>query len=121
MSDDAALQILKRAREIISRPTRWTKFKYFTNTRNPGQAYRDLGTAGSDSNCAFCATGALMAARAQLHRVYPEESFALKLLTRALPPTFSSVVQFNDADSVMHPDVLQLFDRAIAEREEGRG
>jgi len=97
------LEILKAARELISAPERWTRDQFSRN---------EAGFAidpESEKACCFCAVGALI-------KVSDNDIFlrhqAKDFLAEHLPVGYASIPAFNDSHT--HPEVVALFDAAIA-------
>lgn len=98
------LEVLRKARELISDPARWTQ----------GEIARDTDgvTVHADHRLAvcWCAIGAVKHAAQHMgvHDVYK----VFDALDQTAPGGL--VVQFNDDPATTHDDVLAMFDRAIA-------
>lgn len=95
-------RLLRRARQLISRPDRWTRK---TMARNP-RTGRAVGTYSRLAG-QWCALGAL-------HRFHPEEALicdAVSELRKGGVPDDHSLGSFNDSHT--HQEVLDLFDSAI--------
>lgn len=105
----AAADLLRRARERIATPERWTKGAF---ARDPADGY-DRGDRGAlDPDSCLCANGSLFAAHGD---VGPPPYGVSQTLTRAARGRgFETVSKFNDAPETTHADVMALFDDAIA-------
>jgi hypothetical protein len=98
------LEILKAARELISVPERWTQHEYARDFHgNPVSALSPLAVC-------WCLNGALQRVKTE-----PGPSYATKALREVLGKYGPNPSEFNDTQN--HPDVLALFDRAIAKLE----
>lgn len=103
------LKVLKKAREILSDPARWTKKTY---------ARTDDGTPVLVSDplaVKFCTVGACYKAAAELG-LPPKTPDALYTVINE-EPGFGGVASFNDQTDRTHADVLGLFDKAITRTE----
>lgn len=100
------LEILKAARELISVPERWTR-DYYAKTED------GLNVASNDPRAVkWCALGAIeRGGKHDRGASSDTEDFIEKLIGN---PS-RSLASFNDSHT--HPDVLALFDRAIAKLE----
>ena len=87
----ASAEKLRRAKSLIDTPDKWIK----------GDRVRVV----NNQRC-YCAVGALEMAGARF-----------RPLVRALPGGSYTIVDFNDAPTTTHADVMALFDRAIAAEE----
>lgn len=104
-----ALDVLKKARKLISNRENWIK----------GYSARDregncTSSAGAKAY-SFCSTGALWAVvKNQNEDLYYEPRNLLQSEIRKLPKQhYYSVVDFNDDPKTTHKQVLSIFDRAI--------
>lgn len=115
------LEILTRAREIITPPGNWTR--HYVARNKDGE----VTFSSSPDACQWCAIGAIEAASGSQIIPYPprdikvEMDSALNTLRSAIPAGFSDprnggpiVSIYNDAKSTSHDDILKLFDRAIS-------
>jgi hypothetical protein len=99
----SALEVLKKARELLSDESRWTKGAF-------ARTMWGEETSGSDPEAeCFCARGAITHFRGGFD--------AVLALQDALPSSFTAVSAFNDNKDTEHADVLNLFDRAIVKLE----
>lgn len=99
------VEILTKARELISDESRWTRGSY---------AVTDEGRftqPWEDDACRFCALGAIKKAGGFRDDSNPAAKFLGEVL-RAQFVDNGRVDDFNDARS--HAEVIALFDRAIA-------
>ena len=99
------VEILEKARDLISDPERWAKGYYAHDKDGDYVPPRD-GNA-----CKWCAAGATIV-------VSPDDDnddsrHALALLQKALPSGFLFATNYNDRPTTTHADILALFDRAI--------
>ena len=103
---NATLEILKKARELISDPSRWTQGTYARNS-NGSQEF-----IMSPAAVCFCTIGAV-------RRVCGDKSYghALFSLAARLPDPPLELSDFNDAPNRTHAEVLALFDKAIKAEE----
>jgi hypothetical protein len=107
--DSTELQILRRARELISDPERWTTELAARDECNGSVAPWD------ESAVCWCAVGAMERAAHDLGvRVSSNAYSAAMERLYALSP-HNSVVQVNDVEG--HAAVLALFDKALSEKE----
>lgn len=104
-------EVLVAARALIATPERWTK--------------ETSSWVRNGIEC-FCAIGAIGRAVDHDHNA-PATEDVNDALRAAMPAWFldrrtgrPSIVEFNDAPTTTHADVLQLFDRAIAACDEGK-
>lgn len=110
--DLTALEIITKARALITDPIHWTK-KAFGRDANGNSRMWEARDA-----CAFCITGAVF--RAELVLLRERGSFApirvgvevINALSE-VAGTFSNLVEFNDADNTTHDKVLAVLDCAI--------
>lgn len=103
--NNQTLEVLKKARELISVPSRWTQLAEARNIH--GQPVGSLDTAA----VCFCSVGAL-------YKVdYSHWHQARTALLNAFPAhsDCSTLSRFNDLHD--HAEVLALFDRAIKAEE----
>ena len=111
-------EILKRAREIISDPLRWTKGAF---ARDPEGFDLDSEEAYSAdlASCSFCSIGAVKRAMGPhaSSTLYELEKNTKKFLYKSVFGPHVSTASFNDSPSTTHQDVMAAFDRAIAEAE----
>jgi hypothetical protein len=96
------VDILKAARELIAKPERWTRGTFARNLDGHPVPY-DTSLAAS-----FCALGAIC----HIATLCPRERTQAECMLRGELPTLQLVSAFNDSHD--HPEVLALFDRAIA-------
>ena len=105
------LEILRQAREKISKREHWIKFEFAHNAAGIGVECRD-----PEALC-FCAVGAIhAAAKTSPVLAPPEVTAARDTLWRAIVrhyPMVNSVSHFNDHPARTHEQVLEMFDRAI--------
>jgi hypothetical protein len=102
-----AVEILRSARERLSKPEAWTKGHLALDVDG-----RDVPT-NSDRACRWCAVGAIYAdSQTDWFR---DRCDAEKALFDAIG--LPSIEEWNDADSTNYHDVLTAFDRAIAAAE----
>jgi len=100
-----AAEVLKKARNLISKPENWTQGYAARNKLGaPVHIYSE------DANC-FCAVGAVGRAVHELELNSKERD--VLLLSYFDPVLHTSVAEFNDSNT--HNKVLELFDKAIAE------
>lgn len=113
------LIILKRARELIEKPSNWTRRALARdasdNSVNPEDA----------SACSYCTMGSVERAsttsRIGAGRKERRDD-ALEFLREFLPKNAAgSFIRFNDDQGTTHAEILALFDRAIAEAERQEG
>lgn len=123
------LRILRRAREILTRPEAWTRGAF---ARRPPRTALEREVAlsqtgklkcdvGSDFADCFCAVGACGRAAYELG-VPLEETLATTRLREEIVRRVSGapgVAFWNDDPGTTHAEVLALFDRVI-EREEAK-
>lgn len=104
MTTLTTLDILKKGRELIADPARWTKREFAKDEKG------EPVLPESPSAVCFCSLGAL-------DRVYAFGSAAAHIrANRALTEACGgSVPRFNDLHT--HPEVLAAWDRAIAAEE----
>lgn len=101
--------ILRRAREIIADPARWTK----------GLLARDRTNHEVDldhpSACKFCILGAVARAKIDLGYLGNNQVDPIRILWEVCSEVqvTGSVHVFNDAPETKHEDVLRLLDAAI--------
>jgi hypothetical protein len=100
-----ALLVLKKAREKITDPSKWTKGS-FAKTRNGFQAKPESTRA-----CSWCSIGALRSAAFDLN--INASGIAQNYLNLSLPYGWINVVSFNDSTTTDHSSVLRMFDDAI--------
>lgn len=106
------VEILTKARELISDESRWTKNDYAADNVGYVVEFSDPRA------CAFCALGAILRVVEAKDDNDPTAREADRLLVRAIGGTVPyDVAVFNDTHS--HGEVLDLFDRAIALAKEG--
>jgi len=101
-----AAEILKAARTLISKPENWTQ-RAFARTKLGGG-----GVATSYRAVCFCTVGGLVKAIHDLE-ITGEEHPLSKLITYLETFITGEVADFNDSST--HAEVLELFDKAIAE------
>lgn len=95
------LQVLKKARKLLSKPEKWTQGWYYKDS-NGQDVYDDM-----DEAVCFCAMGAIeRSSNAQVE----VESKALLLLKNAVRV---DVAAWNDAPRRTHAQILRGFDKAI--------
>lgn len=99
------LDVLVAARELISVPERWTRGSYARDIDG-----RQRGAKSDYATC-WCASGAIerVAGDATFFGLQDKAWKALASLSGG------SVATFNDDQRTTHADVLELFDRAIAD------
>jgi hypothetical protein len=111
-----AAEGLRRARELISDPTRWTKHTYAKD------AYGEFVDSTSGAAVCFCTIGAVHAAFGVEDYEDPVPgpcNTALHFLRAAVgADELSAVALYNDSLNTAHIDVLRLYDKAIALAEE---
>ena len=95
------LETLKAARDLISDPARWTQGWFAKNARG-----ENVNSFSENAVC-FCVLGAL-------DRTHNSTPAVKDILNRHLPLEHN-ISSFNDTHT--HPEVLALFDAAIAELE----
>ncbi len=101
------VEILEKARELISDESRWTKGEYARDDRGQDIEFNDPGA------CAFCALGAVLVASGAEDDCDSVTADADRRLTQEVGGSFiNDVARFNDSHT--HAEVLALFDRAIA-------
>ena len=114
------IEILKKARELLSDPRRWAKGEYArTNLGFP--TFPDW----SNRFGSFCLMGACMFSVETLDdkswgiKRGPRNSYKeqLELVWQALAPDNTPLHKWNDAPERTHAEVLQRFDEAIARLE----
>lgn len=101
------IDLLKRARERISAPERWTKGGYAKDAKG-----FSVAPDAPEAVC-WCASGAVKAESPdgdELYDIRGALSLHISGITNGIP-------RFNDAPSTTHADILALFDRTIAELE----
>jgi hypothetical protein len=116
----STLDILKRAREILSKPESWIKGAFAADKN--GLA---VGACGLDA-CSWCAEGALKEASAQLGngRYLPisvfqslEAQIPEEIQNHARKNAKSLIPFYNDAEERTHEEVMAWFDKAIQAEE----
>lgn len=101
------VEILEKARELISDESRWTQGEYARDNRGHDVDFND------SSACKFCALGAVLAAAGAEDDCDSVTAHADHLLAEAVGGRFiNDVACFNDSHS--HAEILAVFDRAIA-------
>ena len=97
-------ELLRKARDLISDPTGWTKGRFKRqDCYHPPR---------------YCAVGALMEASAEdVNRTTP----ACERLERIVAKEGWSITAYNDDEDTTHQDILDLFDCAIKQAEEAAG
>jgi hypothetical protein len=105
-------QILRAARETIADPKHWTQGAYARDKHGvPVDSLRGEG-------CTFCTFGAVRHVVAKENAEYFEAEVALdSSVPRDGMGATIGAINFNDAPTTTHADVLALFDRAIARAE----
>jgi len=98
-----AREILVKARELIADPKRWTQRAYARD------AYGSVISATSPSAASWCSVGAVLCA-AVSQETLSEGDKALAFLDSNATNKFGTT-GFNDTHT--HPEVLEVFDRAI--------
>ena len=93
--------VLKAARHLIRKRRRWMQM-------------RDGTIVGSAWWIFVFSPHCALTAIADVSKSMPHQAPAWRLELH-LPSPFTSVVDFNDAPTTTHKDILDLFDRAIAE------
>lgn len=101
------IDLLKRARERISAPERWTK-DWFAKDKDGYPVY-----AGSQEAACWCIRGAFIS----LNPCVPTKEAAYELICAHLPVRGMGIAEFNDLETTTHADILALFDRTIADLE----
>lgn len=105
---DMTLEVLQKAREIISKPENWIQDDLAINAENESVYVEDAGA------CKFCSIGACLRASYELRKKTgscinaARSDLAATLRARGLG---ESVAMFNDNHT--HAEVLTLFDEAI--------
>jgi len=99
--DEVALEVLRKARELISQESAWTQGAFARDANG-----KPCGMT-SDSAVCWCAGGALIAAAHVLG--HPEKNKAWNALQTYMG---CSVIGWNDQRR-KHRSILQAFDRAI--------
>ncbi len=101
-------EILIKARELLSDPTRWARGYYaFDEKGNSKEAQ------SSDAVC-FCSLGAVALVSGQKTGVgYSKNSRAADYLKTAIAESGSSLSIVNYNDKCSHAEVIGMFDRAI--------
>lgn len=97
----STIEILRAARALIERPECWTRF---ANARNRAG---DKVSAADPTAVCWCALGAL-------ERVTPTGEPTINA-ERALNVAGPGFLSFNDAVDRTHAEILEWFDRAIAQ------
>jgi hypothetical protein len=101
------VEILEKARELISDESRWTKGEFAINAKG------EFVDIMSPEACKFCADGALMRVATGEGGLRDKNyGRAFKKLCAVTPSGFGSIISFND--KATHVQVLEVFDRAIA-------
>ena len=101
-----AVEALRRAKELLSDPAKWTKGAMARGTWGVS-----CGVAFVGADC-FCANGALLS----LYRGTGEctaSGASLWLSAAAQKLGFENVTAMNDAAGTTHADIMALYDRAI--------
>lgn len=93
------LEVLQKARQVISNPANWTQRTSAVN------ALGEMVGVKSTEACAWCAVGAVYKA------MDAYSGTVWNPLEGALPAGYNIVSEYNDTHS--HEEVLALFDRAI--------
>jgi hypothetical protein len=109
-SNEAGLKVLKAARDLISVPERWTQG---ADARRSADDHERLHPTHPEAKL-WCADGALIKAAKDNDAAYRVARKALREQTGAL-----ALVKFNDSRT--HPEVLAIFDSAIAQLEANHG
>lgn len=99
------LEVLRKARELISKPEHWTRHKYARDVRGLPAPVHD------EAAFCFCALGALR----KVNNKHSDFCRPATVLASALPESITSVSVFNDTRT--HAEVLALFDKAICMEE----
>jgi hypothetical protein len=102
----SSLEVLRKARELLSDPVKWTRGEERTFARNA--AGKRVAPTDPSAAC-FCAFGALMRAFGG-HRIWDGPALYLEQAVEEV--ACSGVIYWNDhiAD---HADILSAFDKAI--------
>ena len=103
---DTAAALLRRAKERIGTPEKWTKGFLARNGRRYSESpYSERATC-------WCAVGAIAA---ELRMIPPDLYLdAVNYLSAPLRGTaFPLIADFNDAGSTHHADIMRLYDEAI--------
>lgn len=100
--EDKCLTILEDARALIARPDGWVRGKFSVGV-------------GMSGYVAYCALGALHQAGLANPSQY---DCAITAVRAALPPNALGITYFNDYIAGGKRDVLRVFDKAIAARQE---
>lgn len=98
----STVEVLKRARETISKPERWTQGAYARDARG-----YPIGVGHSDAVC-FCATGAIARGAPD-----PEARALAQMGVRIGRRPVEGLAAWNDAPERTHAEVLAAFDSAI--------
>lgn len=95
--------VLKKSRRLISAPQNWTKGVYARDA-NGKEA-----SATSPSAKSFCIIGAInkVVERGTVNAA------AHNALINAMPGTYPTITQFNDAEETTHADIIAVIDAAI--------
>lgn len=122
-----ASELLKKGRELISDPAKWTKGAYARNSNEiddcGGRVGVHVNAAQPTATC-WCSAGALKHftqewdpeyGPSHIRNLERSEGWAYHYLLRAVIDlsVFGSVESFNDAPGTTHEKVLQVWDYAI--------
>lgn len=103
MTNESTIATLKAAKKLIRAKKRWTTIWWARNTK--GVCVKPSGRAAVQ----WCALGAIFKQKS------PFERNAIAALQAAVPSK-NSIAHFNDTHT--HPEVLAVFDAAIARLEQ---
>ena len=111
------LDVLRRARELLSEPQGWTQGTFARDIRGRRAA------SARDAVC-WCAIGALL--RATDVSIRADAVAAVAALVHhgigiTAPDSSRALVAWNDCPERTHAEVLEAFDRAIAAEEQRHG
>lgn len=123
-------QILVEARELLAQPNVWTKGA-MSARQNPkydpndywDNNLKEICTPTDPAACQFCSVGAVLrAAHSDNHHLPSREvrQAVIQLAGQRLDydDSLAIVFQTNDDDGTELEDILELFDRAIAQAQE---
>jgi len=97
------IEVIRRAREIISDPTKWTQGTYARDK------YGNCTDPGMENACRWCALGAVVQASIELG---VDDGIGSASVDRLIDAAGGPVTTINDNQG--HAAVLALFDKAIA-------
>ena len=122
MSEATKVGILRRAREIISEPARWTQGWF-----GKSAAGLDVSSITFKDAVSFCALGACRRAYLDIEGDYAglAQNFddvrayagACDALRNCLPGDREFIARYNDDPKTTHADIVGLFDCAIGKQE----